>query len=496
MINASESIKSMINSPARQIRARAELYNGSALTQIFSYTDALKEFAIGRVGKESKFFGFGVCQKLSLKLVDINRAINISTANTLEIAYGVDNEYIYAHPFFNVSEVHRDENTNELSITAYDALYKAGKHAITELSLPTGELTIKDYAVACAVWLGLPLNAEGVQIPAFNIKYAHGANLEGTETIRELLNAIAEATQTIYYINSNWELVFKRLDKDGDAVLTIDKEKYITLDSKTNRRLTALCNATELGDNVEVTTGQNGTTQYLRDNPFLELREDIAELLENALAIVGGLTINQFTCSWRGNFLLEIGDKIALVTKDNEIVTSYVFNDTISYNGYFAQQTQWSFTDNDGETASNPANLGDLLKQTFARVDKVNKQITIQAGEIEETKEQIAQIQVDTDSVDIKIKQALRESGRSVETETGYTFDAYGLTVSKHGSEMSTKITDDGMRINRGDTEVLKADNKGVQATDLHAKTYLIIGENSRFEDYEGNRTACFWIGG
>jgi len=38
----------------------------------------------------------------------------------------------------------------------------------------------------------------------------------------------------------------------------------------------------------------------------------------------------------------------------------------------------------------------------------------------------------------------------------------------------------------------------GVGAVNLHAKTYLIIGSYSRFEDYKANsgkRTGCFWIG-
>jgi hypothetical protein len=82
-----------------------------------------------------------------------------------------------------------------------------------------------------------------------------------------------------------------------------------------------------------------------------------------------------------------------------------------------------------------------------------------------------------------------------VTTTTGFTFNADGLTVSKSGSEMTTQITEDGMRINKGSEEVLKVDNVGVKAEDLHAITYLIIGKNSRFEDYESNRTGCFWIG-
>lgn len=72
--------------------------------------------------------------------------------------------------------------------------------------------------------------------------------------------------------------------------------------------------------------------------------------------------------------------------------------------------------------------------------------------------------------------------------------DKYGLTVSQDGSEMETNINHDGMIISRNNEEVLVANNQGVDAQNLHATTYLIIGENSRFEDW-GNYTACFWIG-
>ena len=51
------------------------------------------------------------------------------------------------------------------------------------------------------------------------------------------------------------------------------------------------------------------------------------------------------------------------------------------------------------------------------------------------------------------------------------------------------------MKIFRSSTEVLTADNEGVKAEDLHATTYLIIGETSRLEDKDG-RTVCYWIGG
>jgi hypothetical protein len=43
--------------------------------------------------------------------------------------------------------------------------------------------------------------------------------------------------------------------------------------------------------------------------------------------------------------------------------------------------------------------------------------------------------------------------------------------------------------------EMLAATSAGVDATNLHAKTYLIVGGRSRFENYGASRTGCFWIG-
>ena len=100
------------------------------------------------------------------------------------------------------------------------------------------------------------------------------------------------------------------------------------------------------------------------------------------------------------------------------------------------------------------------------------------------------------EDVKLEIKPELETSGVStITTTTGFTFNDEGMTISRSGSEMTTKITEDGMTVYRDNQEVLVADNVGVKATNLHATTYLIIGTNSRFEDYDnGARTGCFWI--
>jgi hypothetical protein len=64
---------------------------------------------------------------------------------------------------------------------------------------------------------------------------------------------------------------------------------------------------------------------------------------------------------------------------------------------------------------------------------------------------------------------------------------------------MKNVIDNTGMYVTRSGDEILTANHEGVNAVNLHASTYLIIGADngrSRFEDYGTNRTGCFWIGG
>lgn len=696
MLATTGAYNSAISASVRKIKAKVELYNGSTLVATYTQADKVISFDIQRVGEDGKFFGFGICHRLNVHLIDVQREINISTANTIKISLGAElpdgtTEY-KIYPTFQVSEVHRDENTNELSVTAYDAIYKASEHTVSELVL-TKPYTIKQFVEACASVLGVSATGH----TNFIFSYENGANFDGTETLREALDDVAEATQTIYFLDANNKLCFKQLDKSGNAVISIDKSKYITLKSGVGHRLQTICMCTELGDNVSESTTLVGSTQYVRDNAFWELRDDIAALVHNAITTIGDISIDVFDCTWRGNPALEVGDKIALTTKDNKALTAYLLNDTIKYDGSLSEKTQWKYDANSTETESNPTSLGDAIKQTYARVDKQEKQITLLASEVssqtQAIKKTVKQVDVeyylststtsatggawsttaptwqegkymwsrqkvtytdgtsitrnatciagakgadgkngtngrgitsvtteyyistsqtelaggswsasqpaweegkyiwtrskivynnpttteyttavcdaawaeinaitgqqktnttdisqlkveknnisasvativekqsDIDSTIVDMQKGIGEQNQSnaaqfesltnkvnatmtseqvqlaistevakgaskVTTSTGFKFDDSGLTISKTNSEMSTTIDEDGMSIYKGSEEVLTADNTGVDAKNLHATTYLIIGNNSRFEDY-GSRTGCFWI--
>ena len=56
-------------------------------------------------------------------------------------------------------------------------------------------------------------------------------------------------------------------------------------------------------------------------------------------------------------------------------------------------------------------------------------------------------------------------------------------------------ITNDGMYVYRGQEELLKVNNVGVNALNITTRQYLVVGEHARFEQL-GDRTACFYTGG
>lgn len=129
-----------------------------------------------------------------------------------------------------------------------------------------------------------------------------------------------------------------------------------------------------------------------------------------------------------------------------------------------------------------------VKREVDASIDGVNESISTLTSQVE--------AKMTAEDVTLAIQRELIDGVDSVRTITGYKFDEEGLTVSKTGKEMSTQITQDGMQVYRRGLPVLTANSGGVDGHRLHASTYLIVGGRSRFENYEPNRTGCFWVGG
>lgn len=114
--------------------------------------------------------------------------------------------------------------------------------------------------------------------------------------------------------------------------------------------------------------------------------------------------------------------------------------------------------------------------------------------------EELAFLKLSSSDLTLDITSIKNDGVTKVSTSTGYTFDSTGLTIDKTDAQTKTQITEDGMTVyqKNGTTvdAVLTATSDGVNAKNLHATTYLIVGGRSRFENFGTDRTGCFWIGG
>lgn len=151
--------------------------------------------------------------------------------------------------------------------------------------------------------------------------------------------------------------------------------------------------------------------------------------------------------------------------------------------------------------------IGDIIMGNSLRIlNKDGKDLlSVVDGKIEaqigDVNSELTSMKMDTNGLNIRI-QSLEEADtevKEVTTTTGYKFDADGLHIHKSGEEMTNVLDNTGMRVTRSNEDILTANNNGVNAINLTARKYLVIGENSRFENYSNGtdfrRTACFYIG-
>lgn len=93
----------------------------------------------------------------------------------------------------------------------------------------------------------------------------------------------------------------------------------------------------------------------------------------------------------------------------------------------------------------------------------------------------------------------IQENGVAKLINTLVTINDDGIGIEKTGEQMSLKLGyfDEGkmgLQVNRDTEELLGVDNTGVRSENLHVRKYFIMGDNSRYEDYQGG-TGCFYIG-
>ena len=497
------TIQTMPSGPTRKITAKVEFFHkGSSLPSTIQSTDYLKSIDIDRAGDESKLFGMTIGQSAKIKVIDRNNQFDFDNDMSLRIYFDNGQGYLTPLPTLYVDEVVRDTTNKELTITAVCLLQKKGHLHISELSKK--DYDTYEFLGLVGELLGVETNLWGVNTSDYfwhEVSYKEGANFGAETTVREALRAYADASQTIVYIDRYDRLTVRQLDEQ--PVIHITKDDYFSF--KKNEKdiwIKELAHITDLGDNLPAVANDSGITYQIYNNAFIEKRNDADKILEDGAKRLKELYYQQYELDFRGNYLMELGDYFSVGDGHNNYC--YLLKDSIKYNGGLSHKISFEFVEQQKEQ-SNPSTVGALLNLTTARVDKVNQEITLRIEEANATNEAIAEMEEEFNQLYSQLKQTAEEikieignieqkGASKITTSTNYTFDENGLKISKSG-KTETLITDDGMEVSKDGEPVLVANNEGVEAIDLRATTFLIIGKYSRLQDYEG-RTACFWIGG
>lgn len=130
-------------------------------------------------------------------------------------------------------------------------------------------------------------------------------------------------------------------------------------------------------------------------------------------------------------------------------------------------------------------------------VDSVSTEVSKQTQELDDIRTSVSTIQQTADNVTIQVQKIAGDGVTKVNTGLGLTIDETCVNIHRDGSEMSNSLDENGMYVIRSkgtdnETTMLQADADGVEATNLTAKNFLIIG-HARFEAYEDG-VGCFYV--
>ena len=397
-----------------------------------------------------------------------------------------------------IKETERDEESQTIRLECYDFMLQSMIPYDLALDYTQG-VTVKDLLDAICDRLGW---AKGYTTFHNCDVLIDEEKYDMSDTFRDVLDDIAEvAGGMIGFVRVKLTVIYPTA---GGEVIDEENLKSLKMGKKYGPINSVVLSRAPQEDNIyrqdtESITAHGMTEIRIENNQIMDThREDFMEGICDALF---GLSFELYELESFGIGYLSFGEIFAIKTADGVEHKALMLCDDLQITQGVTETsklTEPEITKTDYTAASE---TDKTLRKTILRVDKQGNEISalvsrtdkMEGGLAEVTKK--AELIIDPEKIDIKISEAI-EGIDSVETSTGYTFDKDGLNIHKDGEEMHNTLDNTGMYVRRNGTDVLVANNDGVNAINLTARQYLIVGNNARFEDYPNNRTACFYIGG
>lgn len=219
--------------------------------------------------------------------------------------------------------------------------------------------------------------------------------------------------------------------------------------------------------------------------------------------VAAGTTV-AVTTEWKKHIVTFVADSANMLFRFQNTGSYYIYHAKLELGNI---STDWTPAPEDsGDEFSSVNQELQIIRESVSQqsinaegftetVSRTETAVNTLTGEVESTRQEISEVKQAVDSFTLNFQKISDDGVEKVTTKTGFTFNEEGLTIEKSDSDISTQITEDGMTVSDSGEALLTANHNGVEAKDLHARTYLIVGGRSRFENYGSDRTGCFWIG-
>lgn len=471
-------------------------YEGSLLKTVMKCLDI--ELDTELLEEPSAIVGIAIAGKA---VTGVGLATEINTIKSPRFGVKTDDtDYSYIEfGSYLIKDIKKDEEKQTISIECYDLMLKSMIPYDLALDYTQG-VTVKDFLDAICDRLGWTKGYTDFHNSSVLIdeeKY------DISDTFRDVLDDIAEvAGGMIGFVNDALTVIYPT---DSGEVIDEESLKSLTIGKKYGPINSVVLSRTPQEDNIyrkdNDSIAQNGLTEIrIENNQIIDThREDFMDGVCDALM---GLSFELYELESFGIGYLNFGEFFSIKTADGVEHKTLMLCDDLQINQGVKEECKLEEPEITNTDYSAASETDKTLRKTILRVDKQDNKITALASRTDTMEagladvKKTAELSITPDKVDVMISEAIDGIDGASVKETGYTFDKNGLNIHKDGEAIHNTLDNTGMYVRYNAENVLVANDKGVTATDLTAKGYLIIGDSTRFEDYSNNRTACFYIGG
>ena len=464
--------------------------------------------------------------KSSMKELYIDSNVDIPINTIINFQFGVydwneqDYEYIDFGNYYVVSS-ELQEDTKSYYITCYDKMILAMKdYTSVEMIYPT---TIREYMTELCDTIGITFANQSDTFANYDKEIQTDLYKDIGYTFRDVLDELAQVTASIICINNDDELEIRYIQDTNDTINeeflddndVVFKKKYGKINS-------IVLSRSGEADNVylrdEESVLEDGLCEIkIIDNQIMNFN-DRSDYLQDILDTLDGLEFYEMEVSSKGICYYEIGDRYTIQIGNNSYVC-VLLNDEINIQQGLEERIYVEEPET-SETDYTKADKTDRkINKAFIIVDKQEQTITSMVSKVDTIEKNennnyqellgkfgdyalesdvatiensVTQLQTDT-YTKTEINTKLTDgSVTKVQTISG-TFDENGMHYAKANAKTSSTINNVGVGVysTSNNSELLFAGfdeniNQSIVRTEnLTVRKYLVIGNNSRIEDYE-----------